>query len=168
MPVLVSDGIEEKDVHAIEHDLGFSFYDDYKDFLLAFNGLLIIDNNYCEIPFSKVDDGFISFQELYGLGLSNNDLDLISNNKELSCELTNIKLPLIIGGDPGGNFFFVDYGTDESVYYWDRSHIHFDGNEDIKEFDECGNAYIVTPNFKDFYELVLNNISGNSEFKKGI
>ena len=97
--------------------------------------------------------------------LSLHIIDIIQNS--ISAGAKAIKLivvenliddKLIIGDDPGGNFYLILNGSEsQGVYYWDRTHLH--AEDDIQEFEiaeqnECGNIYKITNSFTEFYKKI--------------
>jgi hypothetical protein len=130
------------------------------------NGLFIGDKSYCDIPFIKVDDEQFAFQELYAIDAENSGMDLIQCN-EISDEITAFADPIVIGADPGGNFFIINCNkNDDSIYYWDREHIHYDNNYDYGEKDEEGNIYKIYSSFSEFYDAIILNTGGDKTIKE--
>ncbi|EJH7013303.1 SMI1/KNR4 family protein [Salmonella enterica] len=166
MTIEVSHGVSRLEIEKISSQYGIFFSDDYQDFLFNYNGLFVGNNSYCTIPFSKVDDGNIDFQELYGINSSNPLFDL-ANVNDIRDEINVFKNPFIIGADPGGNLFlFSGNDNDDAIYYWDRAHIHFDDNFDYHEVNEEGNVYRISDNFTTFYNEIMLNINGDKSITK--
>lgn len=135
--------------------------DSYIDFLSQSNGMFINGDSYCVIPFSKVDSKEISVQEIYGVRARNIEFDLDNNNR-FRDDIMAFQNPLIIAGDPGGNFFlFSGNQDDDAVYYWDRAHIHFEHCYDYPEGNEEGNIYKLSNSFNGFYKLIMRNVGGD-------
>ena len=40
------------------------------------NGMFLSEETYCDFEYINVDNGFLSFQELYGLALKNNTINI--------------------------------------------------------------------------------------------
>lgn len=162
MAIKLSLGISLQDVKYVENNYGLLFPVDYENYLLNTNGVFIDANSYCTIPFIKVDDGMIDFQEMYGIKTVNPLLDLNYANK-FRDEIVGFKRPFIIGADPGGNMFFIECtGVDESVYYWDRTHLHSGERADHKEINEEGDVYKLCDNFTLFYKEIMVNVGGDT------
>ena len=165
MPIELSQGVGVERLKKFQNEIGFFLPSEYVDFLVNFNGMFIGDGTYCDIPFTKVDNGKISFQELYSVDAQSAGMDLIEQN-EIQDEVEAFKSPFIIGADPGGNFFLVNCdGHDTSIYYWDRSHIHYDNNYDFAEMDEEGNIYKAFSSFIEFHNAIMNNVGGDVSTK---
>ncbi|AYH03384.1 SMI1/KNR4 family protein [Pectobacterium parmentieri] len=163
MAIKLSIGIDYSDVKDVESKYGIIFPSDYIDFLTKYNGIYIGAGSYCTIPFSKVDDGEIDFQEMYGINTINPSFDLLRAN-DIRNEVVVLDNPFIIGSDPGGNPFFINCEkSDSAVYYWDRTHIHFDNNFDYQETNEEGNIYKLSDSFYKFYDFIMVNVGGDKK-----
>jgi hypothetical protein len=69
---------------------------------------MIVDSpEYVDLPFTKVDNGEISFQALYSFSVKNENFDLIFQNKTYGSELSFLDFPFLIGEDPGGNYYLI-------------------------------------------------------------
>lgn len=164
MTIKVGHGASDIKIKDISLALNVDFSKSYIDFLLRLNGVAIFGDSYCTIPFEKVDDGEVDFQALYGLDGKNKNFDLQSNN-DIRNETTSLSSPFVIGGDSGGNYYLMNAnGVDEAVYYWDRSHIHFDNNFDYPESNEEGNIYKLADSFDSFFQIVVENVIGGNDF----
>ncbi len=166
MAINYSIGANDIEIQAFKTKFGFDIdlESEYLQFLKERNGLFLSDETYCDIPFSMVDNGFISFQELYGINLINKNWNIDRLNNNYLDEIKSVKNVIIIGGDPGGNKFLLSTKNDNvKVFYWDRGHIHFDDNYDYKEVDEEGNLYIVANSFSEFIKMIKDNIEGTTK-----
>lgn len=161
MTVKMSIGIDLSEVEKVQEKHSVVFPLDYINFLKQHNGMFVGEGGYCTIPFSKVDDEEIEFQELYGIKLKNKNLDLDNANK-VRDEVEALDEPFVIGSDPGGNLFLIN-GNKGPVYYWDRNHIHIDSRPDFPEKEEEGDIYKVSDSFSDFYECIILHLGGNKE-----
>jgi len=141
----------------LKNHFNLPFEKEYLSFLEKQNGLFLYESGiYCEIPFD-VDDGFISFVELFGLDLDNENQDLKTQNQELKGEIKSIKNPFFLGEDGGGNFYVQDMDNFK-IYYWDRTLIHMDTNYTFKE--EIGNLYFLCDGFERFLKLINKYTKG--------
>ncbi|MFP1863783.1 SMI1/KNR4 family protein [Lonsdalea quercina] len=166
MAIKISIGTDYLDVQDIESKYGVNLSHDYVDFLTKRNGMFIDTGSYCTIPFLKVDNGDIDFQELYGVNTINPGFDLARAN-EIRDEIMVFDNPFIIGADPGGNPFLINCNSnDAAVYYWDRTHIHYDDGFDYGEINDEGNIYKVFDSFSDFYDAINLNIGGDVNIVK--
>ncbi|AUQ24811.1 SMI1/KNR4 family protein [Dickeya zeae] len=161
MAIKISIGIDYLDVKDVESKCGVNFPHDYVDFLTKYNGMFIDAGSYCTIPFSKVDNGDIDFQEVYGINAINLGFDLLRAN-DIRDEVMVFDNPFVIGADPGGNPFLMNCNSsDSAVYYWDRTHIHSDDGFDYQEVNEEGNIYKISDSFTDFYNAIMLNVGGD-------
>ena len=147
--------------------INFSAPEEYLDFLQKKNGLVVKSPNYCNLPYPGVDQGEVAFSALFGINTCNKYYDLKYNNDEFLEELGFLSDALLIGDDPGGNYFVLMNGAGrEGVYYWDRTHLH--AEDDIQQFDiaeqqEGANLYKVAADFTTFYQMVLQNACTQGE-----
>lgn len=147
--------------------INFSAPEEYLDFLQKKNGLVVKSPDYCNLPYPGVDQGEVAFSALFGINTCNKYYDLKYNNDEFLEELGFLSDALLIGDDPGGNYFVLMNGAGrEGVYYWDRTHLH--AEDDIQQFDiaeqqEGGNLYKVAADFTTFYQMVLQNACTQGE-----
>lgn len=161
MTVKMSIGTDLLEIEKIQEEYDIAFPVDYIYFLNNYNGMFVGDGGYCTMPFSKVDDSEIEFQELYGINSINKNFDLYNANK-VRDEVIALASPFVIGSDPGGNLFLID-GDNGPVYYWDRTHMHFDSNPDFPEKEEEGDIYKFSDSFTDFYECIVSHLGGNKD-----
>lgn len=166
MAIIYSLGTTDTEANRLRTLFGNGICEDYIRFIKNKNGMFLDGGSYCTIPFSKVDDKAIGFQELYGLKATNKNMDIEIANRNFSDEIQQIEKPIIIGGDSGGNFFVLSSSKNDSkVYYWDRAHIHFDCAYDFEEVDEEGNLYILANSYSEFTSLIDANIEGDKSSK---
>lgn len=166
MPIIVSSGVSDQDINSISQRFSVVLPADYILFLREYNGLFIGEGSYCTLPFIKVDNLEIDFQELYGIDLNNPTLDLINANS-ISDEVILLDNPFVIGADPGGNPFIINgNGHDEAIYYWDRTHLHNATHCDYHEVNEEGNLYKAFDTFSEFYNIIMNTVGGDCELKE--
>lgn len=131
-------------INDFEQHIGFSLPDDYKIFLLKYNGGTP-KVRYSTFTVEELNEN-ISLDVLHGLGI--NELDLKKRNDEYMDDL----LPkcIIIGDDPGAGMIVLnnDYET-KGVYYWDHSFYFEKSNEDE-------NIYKIADSFQDFINGLKN------------
>lgn len=131
-------------INKFEQHIGFSLPDDYKKFLIEYNGG-IPQIKYCNF-FVKELNAYIPLDVLYGIDIKKMDLlrwfdeyneDLFSNS-------------IIIGKDPGGGMIvLLNDNKGEAVYYWDHSYL-FEQSNDGK------NSYKVADDFGTFIDGLKN------------
>ena len=152
MPVSCGKMITEADIQRLEKRYRISLPEDYKTFLLLNNGFVV------KSPYRGVDEGAIAFNALFGMQAKNDYYDVIYNNDELLSELDFIDSKLIIGDDPGGNYFLLLNGEHQKgIFYWDRTHLHAEDtlqDFEIPEQNECRNLYRLSDTFTAFFEMI--------------
>lgn len=159
MPVISGHGISNTEIAHLEQQFAVHFPESYKIFLSVYNGFVVTSPDYCDLLCDDVDDHSIAFYCLFGVNVSNENNDLISQNQEFLDELSFIKQAFIIGDDPGGNYFVLICNADQrGVYYWDRTHLH--AHDDCQQFsiaeiNECGNLYKIYHDFSEFFATLI-------------
>lgn len=160
MAIFTGTGIGETDIDNLARKFSVTFPEDYSDFLKTYNEFRVKSPDYCNIPFNKVDNGFISFDVLFGYGVSNKFFDISTMNNELLDELSFVEHAVIIGADPGGNYYvLITEGGQSGVYYWDRTCLHL---EDVKQDysiaeedeEETQYLYLVASTFQQFFDML--------------
>ncbi|ELY4376674.1 SMI1/KNR4 family protein [Cronobacter sakazakii] len=161
MPVSCGKMITEADIQRLEKTYCICLPEDYKTFLLLNNGFVVKSPDYCNLAYGGVDEGAIAFNALFGMQTKNDYYDVIYNNDELLSELDFIDSKLIIGDDPGGNYYLILNGErQQGIFYWDRTHLHAEDilqQFEIPEQNECGNLYRLSDTFTQFYQSVIDN-----------
>lgn len=81
-------------------------------------------------------------------------------NDELLDELSFVEHAVIIGADPGGNYYVLITEDGQSgVYYWDSTCLHL---EDVKQDysiadedeEETQHLYLVASTFQQFFDML--------------
>ena len=129
----ITETIHEPNINVFEDYLGFKLPQDYKEFLLSYNGGEV-KNSICHVTDLNED---ILLDIFYGLS-EQRVLDLKFWYNEHKYDLPENSL--IIACDPGGNKFLL---INNEIYYWD--HIQFFESSDDKE-----NTYFVADTFTEF------------------
>ncbi|MDV5355025.1 SMI1/KNR4 family protein [Enterobacter asburiae] len=159
MAILTGTGIVQTDIELLCKQLAIPLPDDYIQFLKKYNGFWVDSSDGCELPFDKVDNGYISFDAFFGYQVNNEKFDLALANDEFLDELSFIEHAVIIGCDPGDNFFvLVTEGEQAGVYYWDRTCLHADDSKQdytISGDDDYLHLYQCSENFSVFFEKIL-------------
>jgi SMI1-KNR4 cell-wall len=141
--------ITNNDILNAESQMGKSFPEQYKNFLLRNNG--------GRPEFQKFsglgeDDGFFGILSWF-FGLHPDDPnDLIANIERFSDRIPNNMIP--IASDPGGNLVVLSVeGKDKGkVYFWDHEEEADEG--EIPTYD---NLYLVANDFDDFLADLREN-----------
>jgi len=158
MPISCGRSVTDAEINTLEKEYNIRLPEDYKKFLERDNGFVVKSPDFSEIDYDGVDEGIIAFYALFGLGAKNHNHDIKHHNDNYLDELDFIEDKIIIGDDPGGNYFLLINGDNKKgVFYWDRTHLHAEDdiqNFEIAEENECGNIYRITDNFSDFYEKI--------------
>lgn len=164
MPISYGKPANKDEIKVLEGKLKVSLPEDYKEFLRLKNGFVVKSPDFCELEYEGVDEGFIAFYALFGINMKNPNHDIFRQNENFLNELDFIDDKLIIGNDPGGNFYLILNGSEsQGVYYWDRTHLH--AEDDIQAFElaeqnECGNIYKISNDFTAFYERIFDSSLG--------
>ncbi|WP_039057642.1 SMI1/KNR4 family protein [Enterobacter sp. Bisph1] len=160
MAIQTGTSIGQSEIDLLEKNFAVTFPDDYKTFLKQYNGFRVASPDNCDIPFDKVDNGYISFDALFGHQVNNENYELTMMNDEFLDELSFIENAVIIGIDPGDNFYvLITEGEQAGVYYWDRSCLHAD---DLKRDyvitgeEDSQHLYLCDTIFSKFLESLLS------------
>ncbi|HCT7900780.1 TPA: SMI1/KNR4 family protein [Enterobacter cloacae] len=158
MPISCGKPANKDEIKILQAKFKISLPEDYKEFLRMKNGFVVKSPDFCELEYAGVDEGVITFYALFGMNMKNPNHDIFRQNETFLNELDFIDGKLIIGDDPGGNFYLILNGSkSQGVYYWDRTHLH--AEDDTQEFEideknECGNIYKITNTFTEFYKKI--------------
>jgi len=143
-----------KRIKEIEAMIGVEFPEDYKNFLLENNGVILND-----IFWFKVKElaDYITLNAIFGID-SNNNADLLKNNKLIEGD----KLPysvLIADTIEHGYIVLICRGEKKGVYYWDNSYTY-----DISA-EDC-NMYKIANDFSEFWKILeYHNEEPNYPYK---
>lgn len=130
--------------------------------------MFLSEETYSDFEYINVDNGFLSFQELYGLALKNSTINIVIQNDMYFDELENFPDTFLIGSDPGGNLYLADFNGKSNIYYWDRQKIHNWDQVDTLDGDEGERLYKVDSSFSNFLCRIKNNILGSKEVVTGL
>ena len=161
MPISCGQSKTKDEIRILEAKFKVVLPEDYKEFLRVKSGFVVKSPDFCELEYEGVDEGVIAFYALFGINMKNPNHDIFRQNECFLNELDFIDDKLIIGGDPGGNFYLILNGSkNQGVYYWDRTHLH--AEDDIQKFDiaeknECGNIFKISNSFTEFYERICES-----------
>ena len=158
MPISCGKPANKDVIKILEGEFKIHLPDDYKEFLRLKNGFVVKSPGFCELEYEGVDEGFIAFYALLGINIKNPSHDIFRQNENFLNELDFVDDKLIIGDEPGGNFYLILNGSEsQGVYYWDRTHLH--AEDDIQEFEiaeqnQCGIIYKITNSFTEFHKII--------------
>lgn len=132
--------IDLKIIEDFEKSRGIVLPDDYKNFLLEYNGGTP-EVKYSTFWVGELNENMI-LDTLYGLNIEKRGLNLEFMNNEFGDEeLSDV---IIIGSDPGsGLIVLVNYEGMKGVYYWDDQ-LNFE------QSTEDDNMYKVADSFDEF------------------
>ena len=124
-----------------EEEIGFTLPNDYKEFLINFNGG-VPEVKYSTFKLNELEEN-IGLQVLYGLNLEEN-LDLREWYEEYEDDLLDDCL--IIGHGIGFGFIVLVNSPEISgVYFWDNSF-------ELENSSEDENIYKISDTFKEFIQ----------------
>jgi len=158
MPISCGKPLSGSEIHSLETKFNISLPHDYREFLEKKNGFVVKSPDFSELNYDGVDEGIIAFHAFFGIGTQNHYNDIDYHNDNFLNEIDFLKEKIIIGDDPGGNYYLIINVDDKKgVYYWDRTHLH--SEDDIQAFaipekNDSGNIYKITDDFSSFYNFV--------------
>lgn len=133
--------VEEEEIFKLEEEIGFTLPNDYKEFLINFNGG-VPEVKYSTFKLNELEEN-IGLQVLYGLNLEEN-LDLREWYEEYEEDLLDDCL--IIGHGIGFGFIVLVNSPEVSgVYFWDNSF-------ELENSSEDENIYKISDTFKEFIQ----------------
>lgn len=133
--------VKEEEIFKLEEEIGFILPNDYKEFLINFNGG-VPEVKYSTFKLNELEEN-IGLQVLYGLNLEEN-LDLREWYEEYEDDLLDDCL--IIGHGIGFGFIVLVNSPEISgVYFWDNSF-------ELENSSEDENIYKISDTFKEFIQ----------------
>ena len=133
--------VKEEEIFKLEDEIGFTLPNDYKEFLINFNGG-VPEVKYSTFKLNELEEN-IGLQVLYGLDLEDN-LNLREWYEEYEDDLLDDCL--IIGHGIGFGFIVLVNSPEVSgVYFWDNSF-------ELENSSEDENIYKISDTFREFIE----------------
>lgn len=133
--------VKEEKILKLEDEIGFTLPNDYKEFLINFNGG-VPEVKYSTFTLNELEEN-IGLQVLYGLDLEEN-LDLREWYEEYEDDLLDDCL--IIGHGIGFGFIVLVNSPEVSgVYFWDNSF-------ELDNSSEDENIYKISDTFREFID----------------
>ena len=133
--------VKEEEIFKLEDEIGFTLPNDYKEFLINFNGG-VPEVKYSTFKLNELEEN-IGLQVLYGLDLEEN-LNLREWYEEYEDDLLDDCL--IIGHGIGFGFIVLVNSPEVSgVYFWDNSF-------ELENSSEDENIYKISATFREFIE----------------
>lgn len=149
MAFISRNNIDKRFINTVEENFSFSLPNHYIDFLVKYGEINITFPNYVEFTVDYLEDSSVSIESILG----NN---IVEVNREFLDEIEDYIDAIIIGSDPGGNFFLLEKTTGH-ILYWDRTWLHdyigknFDKDVlSYKNEDDRPSIFLL---FGDFTEL---------------
>ncbi|MDF7669754.1 SMI1/KNR4 family protein [Orbaceae bacterium ESL0721] len=136
--------LSNRDIEHIENELKISFPDDYKQFLVNYNGGSVELNESNQLAIDGLSEK-VTIDVLYGIntGYDNANIDFWTD------KLKEDLLPeTIIIGDSimHGFFVMICSGELKGIYYWDDTYYFETSNDE-------GNTYWIASTFTEFMQL---------------
>lgn len=132
----------KKMIQDFENQIDFRLPDDYKEFLIKYNGGIPY-NGYAIFRIEELKED-VPLDVLLGLGVDN--LDLSKRNQEYREDM--LPRSIVIGDDPGcGMIVLIAEKEDQGIYYWDHAFTFEQSNED-------SNVYKISDSFTEFLETL--------------
>ena len=140
--------VKEEEIFKLEEEIGFTLPNDYKEFLINFNGG-VPEVKYSTFKLNELEEN-IGLQVLYGLNLEEN-LDLREWYEEYEDDLLDDCL--IIGHGIGFGFIVLVNSPEVSgVYFWDNSF-------ELENSSEDENIYKISDTFREFIEKLKSPLN---------
>lgn len=140
--------VKEEEIFKLEDEIGFTLPNDYKEFLINFNGG-VPEVKYSTFKLNELEEN-IGLQVLYGLDLEE-DLNLREWYEEYEDDLLDDCL--IIGHGIGFGFIVLVNSPEVSgVYFWDNSF-------ELENSSEDENIYKISDTFREFIEKLKSPLN---------
>lgn len=145
MNIDASGGATEESIEELEELIGFPLPDEYKKFLIKYNGGTS-KVRYSKFYVKELNEE-IPLDVLYGIGVEET-FDLSVCFEDFDEDL--LPNSLIIGDDPGsGLIVLITDDENYGVYYWDHSFY-------FPQSSEKENTYKVADSFEEFINTLMN------------
>jgi hypothetical protein len=129
-------------INKIEKIFCVKLPNDYKEFLLNNNGVIIEDGYF----FVDELQQNISMGVFYGIGMENDAIDIVRINKEFEDDI--LEKSLLIGGDDGGGWILlICDGENDGIWYYDHSYFFEQSTDET-------NTYFICNTFTEFMEML--------------
>ncbi|MGT2743052.1 SMI1/KNR4 family protein [Streptococcus plurextorum] len=135
-----------EDIHELEKKFNLVLPEDYKQFLLNFNGGETIDYELNKIRIPKIDDE-INLDLLFGVRPDEQGVDIQKWTEDYIDDL--LECSLIIGDTIQHGFIIIWISGDENqgIYYYDDTYT-------LASSSDEGNTYYLAPTFTEFLALL--------------
>lgn len=140
--------IKKDRINKIEKELEIKFPEDYRKFLLKYNGGIVEKNGENSIRVQNIEEEII-IDTLFGI-VEEEEADISYWNQQMKEDMLNSAL--IIGDDIIQGFIvIICYGENKGVYYWDDAY-------NFKNSDDENNMYWIASSFNEFIKLLGKRI----------
>lgn len=137
--------IANEDIVEIEEMFDILLPDDYKKFLLHYNGGAVVNNECNELRLEDINE-IINIDVLYGIHTGNSSSDIEYWTNEYREDL--LEKTVIIGDSLQQGFIvLICDGFNNGVYYYDDSYC-FDSSNDES------NVYLISNTFDEFWKTM--------------
>lgn len=131
-----------ENVNEIEQKFDILLPEDYKNFLIIYNGADIVDG----IFYVKDLEQKILMGGFYGVESDNKKIGLINQNEEYGDDIPANSL--LIGSDPGsGWILLVNDGENNGIWYYDHSYFFSQSTDEL-------NTYFICETFSEFLTIL--------------
>jgi hypothetical protein len=136
----------EDDIRSLEQKVGYSLPDDYRQFLLQYNGGVPKPECFEFITSSGEEDSLV--RVFYSLNGNDPYYDLLSTVFETEGDIPESCLP--IGEDPFGNLILLELSGNYrgQVYFWDH--------ESERGDDLRANIFLIANSFTEFTQKLFS------------
>ncbi len=129
-------------IKKIEKELHITLPEDYKNFLVKYNGAAI-DNAYFDVDDLNQQ---IMMGVFLGVDLMENANSIININKEFKDDI--LENSLLIGDDPGNGLILLIFdGENDGVWYYDHTYFFEQSTDEL-------NTYFICDTFSEFIKLL--------------
>ena len=140
--------IKKDRIDKIEKELEIKFPEDYRKFLLKYNGGIVEKNGENSIRVQNIEEEII-IDTLFGI-VEEEEADISYWNQQMKEDMLDREL--IIGDDIIEGFLvIICYGENKGVYYWDDAY-------NFKNSDDENNMYWIASSFNEFIKLLGERI----------
>lgn len=137
--------VNEQDINNLEKKIGILLPEDYKNFLLTYNGGIFNQEENSQILIKELKE-IIYLDVMYGIDTGERCADIDFWMEEFNADL--LPEALVIGDDLRlGLIVLICNGENSGVYYWDDSY-NFEASNDEN------NMYFLANSFSEFCQLV--------------
>lgn len=136
--------IKKEKIDKVEKKLKIKFPEDYREFLLEYNGGIVEKNEENSIRVQNIEEEII-VDVLFGI-VEEEEADICYWNQQMKEDM--LDGALIIGDDIIQGFIvIICYGENKGVYYWDDAY-------NFKNSDDENNMYWIASSFNEFIKLL--------------